>query len=61
MCWISWTPRLRPGKTPMRRNNAWIVLTVIAIGLITVGALNGEINVMFTKAIYICKECIGIG
>jgi hypothetical protein len=45
----------------MRRSNAWIVLTVIAIGLITVGALNGEINVMFTKAIYICKECIGIG
>lgn len=45
----------------MRRSKAWLVLTVIAFGLITVGALNGEIQIMFNKAIFVCKECIGIG
>ncbi len=45
----------------MLRNKAWLVLMVIALGLITVGALSGEIKVVLNKAIYVCKECIGIG
>ena len=40
-----------------------ILLMILAVGLAMVifGISRGEMNVVFTKAINICMECIGIG
>jgi len=36
-------------------------LILLSIVLILIGTLNGEAQIVFKKAIYICLECIGIG
>lgn len=33
----------------------------LAVAFIVFGAYRGEVNTVFTKAIRICLECIGIG
>ena len=38
-----------------------IGLLALSIAFISIGYARGEIYVMFTKAINICLECIGIG
>jgi drug/metabolite transporter (DMT)-like permease len=38
-----------------------VVLAIIGILLIVFGIYRGEMSVVFTKAINICMECIGIG
>ena len=38
-----------------------VVLTLIGILLMVWGIHRGEMSVVFTKAINICMECIGIG
>ncbi|MDO5809184.1 MAG: CD1871A family CXXC motif-containing protein [Lachnospiraceae bacterium] len=44
-------------------NARWIGPCLAAVGLAMVifGISRGEMNVVFTKAINICMECIGIG
>ena len=37
------------------------VLAVLGIALMIFGIYRGEVSVVFTKAINICMECIGIG
>ena len=41
----------------------WIgpVLAILGILLMIFGIYRGEVDVVFTKAINICMECIGIG
>lgn len=41
----------------------WIgpALAVLGILLMILGIYRGEVSVVFTKAINICMECIGIG
>lgn len=38
-----------------------VVLAIIGILLMVLGIYRGEMSVVFTKAINICMECIGIG
>ncbi len=38
-----------------------ISLLVVSAGLVTAGVMRGEVPVVFTKAVHICLECIGLG
>ena len=38
-----------------------LLLLVCSAGLIAAGVTRGEVIVMFTKAVNICLECIGLG
>lgn len=38
-----------------------IALLAAAVCMMGIGAQTGEVQTMFTKAIYICMECIGLG
>ncbi|WP_274379870.1 CD1871A family CXXC motif-containing protein [uncultured Anaerococcus sp.] len=37
------------------------LLLMISISFVVYGAYRGEVNSVFTKAINLCLECIGIG
>ncbi|WP_268761865.1 CD1871A family CXXC motif-containing protein [Anaerosphaera aminiphila] len=37
------------------------IILLCSFLLIAVGIYNGEVNIVITKAINICMECIGIG
>ncbi len=49
----------------MRRfiSSRWvgIAAAVLGLGMMAYGVWRGELAVMFTKAVNICLECIGIG
>lgn len=38
-----------------------IVLLFLSIVMIVIGVVNGEVQTVFTKAVNLCMECIGIG
>lgn len=40
---------------------ATIALLVVAVSFIAVGIARGEIEVVFTRTVNICLECIGLG
>ncbi len=43
------------------KNNLRIVLLTAALGMVCYGALTGGYIEVFSKAVMICMECIGIG
>jgi len=38
-----------------------VTLLVLSIAAIVLGAMNGEVRTVVTKAINVCLQCIGIG
>ena len=38
-----------------------ILLLVVSAGLVTAGVMRGEVLAVFTRAVNICLECIGLG
>jgi hypothetical protein len=48
-------------KTPLY---VWIIrgsVVAVAVAFVVVGIINGGMNDVFTKAVAICTECIGLG
>lgn len=43
------------------RAYGWLIGTLIGGLLLGVGAAQGQLNVIWSKAVMICLECIGIG
>ncbi len=45
------------------RSSRWtgVAAAVLGLGMMGFGLYRGELAVMFTKAVNICLECIGIG
>lgn len=43
------------------RKNIQIFLCTAAAALLVLGIARGELSAVFTKAVNICMECIGIG
>lgn len=44
-------------------DSKWTGLVIAVLGLVVMGfgICRGEVSVVFTKAVNICMECIGIG
>ena len=38
-----------------------VLLLAVSAGLVAAGVMRGEVLVVFTKAVNICLECIGLG
>lgn len=47
--------------TARLKNRLWLILAAVGIVFIIVGVMRGEAQIVFTKAVNICLECIGIG
>lgn len=45
----------------MRRNNIKYYILFLSLALIIAGIMRDEVSIVFTKAVNICLECIGIG
>lgn len=48
-------------KPDKRMLAAQLALLVLAAGMIAVGMLREEVELVLTKAVNICMECIGLG
>ncbi|MDE5933595.1 MAG: hypothetical protein K2H40_14095 [Lachnospiraceae bacterium] len=44
-----------------RKNRQWICGVLVGMILLAVGAAQGQLAVIWQKAVMICMECIGIG
>ena len=44
-----------------KRVSIAIILLMLSAGLMTAGVTRGEVFIVFTKAVHICLECIGLG
>lgn len=43
------------------RKTAGVCLLLLAVGFIVCGVCRGEADTVFSKAIRVCLECVGIG
>ena len=44
-----------------RNRKAWILGTLTGVIFLEIGAFQGQLEVIWRKAVMICLECIGIG
>lgn len=44
-----------------KNRSAWILGVLTGIMFLTAGAFQGQMDVIWRKAVMICLECIGIG
>ena len=47
--------------TARLKNRLWLIRAAVGIVFIIVGVMRGEAQIVFTNAVNICLECIGIG
>lgn len=47
--------------TARLKSRVWLILAGVGIAFLLIGILRGETQIIFTKAVNICLECIGIG
>lgn len=47
--------------TPKKRLIIAVSLLAVSAVLVTAGVTRGEVFIVFTKAVRICLECIGLG
>lgn len=45
----------------MRKAIFQVILLVVGAAMIGFGALRGEVDIVLSKAIRLCLECVGIG
>ena len=47
----------------LAKTRTWLPLLFVALGLVLIwlGVTRGEVYTVFTKAVNLCLECIGIG
>lgn len=43
------------------RRYAWLAGTLLGLLFLGIGAMQGQLDVIWRKAVMICLECIGIG
>lgn len=48
-------------KSTKQKFTVQVILLVISVAFIGFGAYRGEAKTVFTKAINLCLECVGIG
>ncbi len=48
-------------KSTKQKLTVQVILLVIAVAFIGFGAYRGEAKTVFTKAMNLCLECVGIG
>lgn len=44
-----------------RKDRKWLCGVLAGVILLTIGAAQGQLTVIWQKAVMICMECIGIG
>ena len=59
MCWQTF-PLGRSNVSTRVRLLRVVLLVLAALGIV-LGAMNGEVRTVITKAINVCLQCIGIG
>ena len=47
--------------TKKDKNLISVTILILSLGFMVYGVYRGEVNSVFTKAINLCMECIGIG
>ena len=53
------------GDAKMKQKNVcraiWTAALLLALGMVVFGYVSGEAETVFSKAVNICMECIGLG
>lgn len=45
----------------MKKKYITLIMGLTSLVMVLIGAMKGEVSVIFSKAIRVCLECIGVG